>query len=121
MSKLGEAIFGPGRDAHAWAAKMRRWLKKKPGGIHRVLRSAGALRSIRELVGAAKDYDEAYHYLRRHSRWMDYAGRRRVRMPIGSGVTEAACKTVFTQRFKCSGMKWDIEGGGVILCCGWPC
>ena len=30
--------------------------------------------------------------------------------PIGSGVTEAACKTIFTQRFKRSGMKWKLDG-----------
>ncbi len=36
-------------------------------------------------------------------------------MPIGSGITEAACKIVFTQRFKQSGMKWTIEGGRPIL------
>ena len=27
----------------------------------------------------------------------------------------AACKTVFTQRFKQSGMKWSLEGGQVIV------
>jgi hypothetical protein len=115
ITQLGEAIFGPGRAAHAWAAKMRRWLKDKPEGIHRVLRSAGALRSIRGLLGANKDYQEAYAYLRKHAPWMDYAARRRRRTPIGSGVTEAACKTIFSQRFKCSGMKWDLGGGAVIL------
>lgn len=115
ISKVAEAIFGPGREAHSWATKMRRWLKDKPGGIHRVLRSAGALRTIRGLVGADSDYDSAYGFLRKHARWMDYAGRRRRRTPIGSGVTEAACKTVFSQRFKCSGMKWDVAGGAVIL------
>jgi hypothetical protein len=115
VSKVAEAIFGPGREAHAWAAKMRRWLKDKPGGIHRVLRSAGALRTIRGLVGEDKDYHDAYAFLRKHAHWMDYAGRRRRKLPIGSGVTEAACKIVFSQRFKCSGMKWDIDGGAVIL------
>lgn len=115
ISKVAQAIFGPGREAYSWAAKMRRWLKDKPGGIHRVFRSAGALRTIRGLVGADKDYDDAYGFLRKHARWMDYAGRRRRRTPIGSGVTEAACKTVFSQRFKCSGMKWDVAGGAVIL------
>jgi len=30
-------------------------------------------------------------------------------------ATAAAYKTVFTQRFKESGMSWGIEGGGVIL------
>ena len=37
------------------------------------------------------------------------------RLPIGSGITEAACKTVFTQRLKRSGMSWTIAGGQVIL------
>jgi len=115
ISRLAEAIFGPGRAAHAWGAKMRRWLKDKPGGIHRVLRSAGALRSIRGLTGPESEYRTAYGFLRKHSRWMDYSERRRRKLPIGSGVTEAACKIVFSQRFKCSGMKWDIEGGAVIL------
>jgi hypothetical protein len=115
ISKVAEAIFGSGREAHSWAAKMRRWLKDKPGGIHRVLRSAGALRTIRGLVGADKDYNDAYAFLQKHARWMDYAGSRRRRLPIGSGVTEAACKTVFAQRFKCSGMKWDVAGGAAIL------
>jgi hypothetical protein len=115
VSKVAEAIFGPGREAHAWAAKMRHWLKDKPGGIYRVLRSAGALRTIRGLVGEEKDYQDAYAFLRKHAPWMDFAGRRRRKLPIGSGVTEAACKIVFSQRFKCSGMKWDIAGGAVIL------
>ena len=46
---------------------------------------------------------------------MDYQGYRRRGLPLGSGVTEAACKTVFTQRLKQSGMTWEIEGGQVIL------
>ena len=37
------------------------------------------------------------------------------RLPIGSGITEAACKTVFTQRLKRSGMSWTLAGGQVIL------
>src|SRR5438309_6422866 len=58
---------------------------------------------------------KAYRYLRRHRQWMDYEGYRRRGLPIGSGVTEAACKTVFTQRFKRSGMRWGHESGQVIL------
>ena len=115
ISNLAQAIFGPGREAYAWSAKMRRRLKEKRGGVFRVLRSAGQLRAIRGLVGEESDYNAAYHYLRGHSRWMNYAERRRLRVPIGSGVTEAACKTVFTQRFKCAGMKWDIDTGAPIL------
>ncbi len=115
VSRLGEALFGPGRAAHAWSAKMRRWLKEKPGGVYRVLRSAGALRSIRGLVGEERDYASAYNFLRRHADSMDYSRYRRQRTPIGSGVTEAGCKIVFTQRFKRAGMKWNIEDGRSVL------
>lgn len=77
-----------------------------------MLRSAGVLWAIRGLVGPDKDYDGAYGF---HSPWMDLAGRRRRQTLIGSGVTEAACKTVFSQRLKCSRMRWDVEDGAVIL------
>jgi hypothetical protein len=115
ITKLGEAIFGKGREATAWAAKQRRVLKEKPGGVFRVLRSAGALLTFRGLIGEADAYWNAYNYLRERAGKMDYATYRRLRMPIGSGITEAACKIVFTQRFKQSGMKWTIEGGRPIL------
>ena len=115
ISKLGEAIFGPGREACAWAAKQRRVLKEKPGGVFRVLRSAGALTAVRGLVGIEDSYRTAYAYLRERAGKMDYVNYRRLRLPIGSGITEAACKIVFTQRFKQSGMKWGVEGGRAIL------
>ena len=47
--------------------------------------------------------------------FLDYCQYRRDHLPIGSGVTEAACKTVFTQRLKQSGMTWKLEGGQWIV------
>ena len=115
VATLAEAIFGPGRAAFAWSAKQRKILKEKSGGVFRVLRSAAALRSIRGLIGSKEDYWLAYRYLRNRASKMDYRAYRLRRLPIGSGVTEAACKNVFTQRFKLSGMKWGIDGGRAIL------
>ncbi len=63
----------------------------------------------------AEEFWRGYNYLRRHRRYMDYAGYRRRGLPIGSGVTEAACKTVFTQRLKRSGMRWNGASGQVIV------
>ena len=96
---------------------MRRWLKEEPRGIYRVLHSAAALRRRRIIVSAAKreQYRAAYAYLRKRMRWLDYVGYRRDHLPIGSGVTEAACKTVFTQRLKQSGMTWKVESGQWIV------
>ncbi|WP_157794271.1 hypothetical protein [Endozoicomonas ascidiicola] len=35
--------------------------------------------------------------------------------PIGSGVTEAACKTLVKQRLCSSGMRWKATGAEVLL------
>lgn len=115
LTKLAEVIFGVGRSASAWAARQRHVLKERRGGIFRVLRSAGALLTTRGLVGAEDTYWQAYLYLRERASKMDYPTYRRHLLPIGSGVTEAACKIVFTQRFKQSGMKWSLAGGSAIL------
>ena len=54
-------------------------------------------------------------YFRNHRRQMRYAEFRRQGLPIGSGVVEAACKTLVTHRMKRSGMRWSIPGGQAIL------
>ena len=46
---------------------------------------------------------------------MRYTQYRREKLPIGSGVVEAACKTLVTQRLKRAGMRWRMEGGQAIL------
>jgi len=115
ITTIAEAIFGSGREASTWAEKMRKVLKDKAAGVRRVLQSAQALRRSRGLHGRRKEFEEAVAYLSKYSRWVDYAAYRRVGLPIGSGVTEAACKTIFGYRFKQSGMRWHKETGQHVL------
>ena len=117
LGKMADALFGPETaDGARWFAKMRRWLRERPHGAAQVLRSATQRLDRRKMTKAQRtEFWKAYRYVRRHRRLMDYSGYRRRGLPIGSGVTEAACKTVFTQRFKRSGMRWRHESGQVIL------
>jgi hypothetical protein len=117
LTKMAEALFGKDtREAASWAAKMRRWLRDKSHGIFRVLHSAAAHAARLEWLDEdRKRYDEAYAYLRQRMHLMDYCSYRRRGLAIGSGITEAACKILFTQRFKQSGMKWSLEGGQVVV------
>lgn len=46
---------------------------------------------------------------------MHYPDYLRLNLPIASGVMEASCKTLVTQRMKRSGMAWAKEGGQAIL------
>lgn len=59
--------------------------------------------------------DSAITYFRNHQHQMDYQVYRARSMPIGSGVTEAACKTLIKQRLCCSGMKWTERGASIVL------
>jgi hypothetical protein len=113
---LAEAVFGADtRDGRAWARKMAKVLKQ-PNGPFRVLHAAAAVRARRGIPPArAADYRRAYQYLRARTRWMQYHAYARMKVPLGSGVTEAACKTIVTQRLKLSGMRWSKAGAQVIL------
>jgi hypothetical protein len=115
IHRMAEELFGETREGHAWAWKMSRWLKSKPHGAFRVLHSAAALRSRYGLHGSKKRFQKAYDYLAHRLPYLNYRRHRQCHLPIGSGVTEAACKTVFTQRLKQAGMSWSIEGGQVIV------
>lgn len=116
VNKLAVALFGDGAKAEKWFHRMRRWLRDRHRGITQVLRSASQYLSQRQLSKARDEaFLEAYRFLRKNWRWMQYAAYRSQGLPIGSGVTEAACKTVFTQRLKRSGMSWRKESGQRIV------
>jgi hypothetical protein len=112
---MAELLFGKGRRGTAWARKMLRWLLL-PGGVNRVLHSAAALRD-RYGLGKSKraEFRTAYRYLSRRAKYLRYDEYRRLGVPLGSGVTEAGCKTVYTQRLKLSGMRWKKAGAQAVL------
>ena len=112
---MAESLFGSSQAGTSWARKMLRWLLK-PGGVNRVLHSAAALRDRHKVRGPELlAFGKAYDYVRDRMAYSDYASYRQVGLPCGSGVTEAACKTVYGQRLKLSGMRWKRPGAQVIL------
>jgi hypothetical protein len=115
VQQLAEALFGDTKQGRAWARRMRRRLKEKDG-VKRLLQAATYHCQARQLLGKRRQaFAKAYGYLRRNGKWMAYWRYRSVGLPIGSGVTEAACKTVFTQRLKQSGMRWEVSSGQVVV------
>jgi hypothetical protein len=113
---MAGALFGDGTTgARGWARRMG-GLLKKPNGPFRVLHAAAAARAGRALTPTAKKaYEAAYRYIRARTQWMRYHEYKKHHVPLGSGITEAACKTIFTQRLKRSGMRWTKAGAQVIL------
>ena len=114
--KLADVLFGDDtRGRWLWGRRMGKLLKK-PNGPFRVLHAAAALKRRRALNRvAAAEYQKASNYLRARTKWMQYAEYTRLKLPLGSGIVEAACKTIYTQRLKLSGMRWGKAGAQVIL------
>lgn len=113
---MANALFGKDtKEAQGWARRMLKALKK-PSGPSRVLHSAAAHFHRRKLSKSKQeDFWKAYRYVQSRTRHMRYSAYAAVHIPLGSGVTEAACKTIFTQRLKNSGMRWSHEGAKAIL------
>lgn len=113
---IAGSLFGQGtKESIAWANRMLKALKK-PSGASRVLHSAATFRHRLNLSRAAlKEYSRACAYIRKRTKFMRYDQYQAAHIPMGSGITEAACKTVFTQRMKLSGMRWTEEGAQRIL------
>lgn len=58
---------------------------------------------------------KAITYFNNHHPQMNYAERVEAKLPIGSGVTEAACKSIVKVRMCRGGAKWNEEGAAVVL------
>jgi hypothetical protein len=62
-----------------------------------------------------EELEKAQTYFRNHHQQMGYAQRVEANLPIGSGVTEAACKTIVKMRMCRGGAKWKEEGAAAVL------
>jgi hypothetical protein len=115
--KMADALFGRGSSkSRKWASRMLTTLKRKRRGAKRVLHSAASLAARRKMgKSRAKEFRKAYNYIRKRTKWMRYRDYKERHIPLGSGITEAACKIIFTQRLKLSGMRWKPAGAQHIL------
>jgi hypothetical protein len=87
-------------------------LRDAPEGVDTVM---GALGRLRTRYPRRQAIHKALAYFREHRHRMRYSDLRAQNLPIGSGVVEAACKTLVSQRLKRSGMRWRTAGGQAIL------
>lgn len=84
-------------------------LKHKRNGAALILREFKAKRA-QIMDNVPEVLDETITYFENNLKRMNYCVYQKNSYPIGSGVTEAACKVVAKQRLNASGMKWTIDG-----------
>lgn len=83
-----------------------------PDEIRAALLASGQ-RDVR--IGPTRPVHEAVTYLENHRERLGYPGARRRGLPIGSGNTEATCKTLIAVRMKRSGARWKETTAGDVI------
>jgi hypothetical protein len=97
-------------------AELRHILIDEDDGAESVRRSLQRLLKTPTLsANRARLLDRAVRHFATHRDRMNYADCARRNLPIGSGVMEAACKTLVAQRLKLSGQRWAPAGAQAIL------
>jgi len=110
-----DAIFGEGSvESKATYAHWRTLLKEDDQGVAKIIaRLRYRLRQSRGKRRQRIDKELTYFCNQRHR--MRYSHYIRQNLPIGSGIVEAACKTLVTGRLKRSGMRWSKAAGGQAI------
>ena len=120
VGKAAAAMF-PGKKR---AKEKAAWLEDR---LHRLKhKQAAASRLLNEMEEFAASHtirakqvrcglESAITYFRNQKQRMNYGYHTARRQPIGSGVTEAACKVLIKQRFCKSGSRWKEEGASAVL------
>ena len=100
-----------------WLDEHCHTLKHEPGGAGVVLRRLKTQARTKPWAKDDEDVTRAIGYFaNQHGAGrMDYAARVAAGEPIGTGVTEAACKVIVKQRLCGSGMKWKEAGAAAVL------
>ena len=115
LKRACDAIWGKASiKGKAEFERLRILLKEHADGVGKVIRSL-RYRVGRTTKQKKQRIQTELTYFRNQRHRMHYADYLQRNLPIASGVVEAACKTLVTQRMKCSGMAWSHSGGQAIL------
>jgi hypothetical protein len=119
IGTLAQAQYPQRRDTQRredWQHAHCHHLKHDPNALDQLIAEATRLTDRRGLSQTLRDEVRAARtYFDNHRHQMDYPRFVAEGLPIGSGVIEAACKTLVKQRLCASGMRWKTKSAGIVL------
>jgi hypothetical protein len=119
IGKAASAIFGRDKiNKQTWETDFSHELKHKQGAAGRLISELEKQRANLDKKNFIERDDELRQvitYYKNHQNKMSYARHLKENLPIGSGVTEAACKVLIKQRMCISGSRWKEDGASCVL------
>jgi len=108
--------FARREDAQqVWTQETCHRLKHDEGAVSEILAELEEAQERGVPKAVAEDVAKTITYLENQRERMDYHLYRLMGLPIGSGVTEAACKCIAKERLCGSGMRWQLNGAQEVL------
>jgi hypothetical protein len=104
-------------DARILSATWRATIKESDDGPATALRSMRARLAFVETEGRRNELQAAIGYIANQNELgrMNYADAARRHYPIGTGITEAAAKTIVGTRMKRAGARFSQHGGQTVM------
>ena len=116
LSEASGAIHRSKKKRTEWLDESCHQLKHQPGAAADLLGELEEASAKGNLSAATREkLEAALSYFGNNLERMNYASYRKSKLPIGSGITEAACKTLVKSRLCGSGMKWRQSGSDAVL------
>ena len=118
LSDAADVLFARTPEAKAaWLEGSCHRLKHEPGAARQLIRDMRRLAAEKGVPSDHAEIEAVLTYFGNQSKAgrMDYPPLVESKIPIGSGVTEAACKVLVKQRLCGSGMKWKEPGAAAVL------
>jgi hypothetical protein len=116
LTQVADAQFArDSRGRKQWLDDTCTRLKHDLAGPQILIEQMQGFLSGHLLPGERAKIKAALTYFQNQQQLMKYAEHLEQNLPLGSGVTEAACKTIVKQRLCCSGMKWKEAGAAIVL------
>jgi len=119
LAKASEVMFkGKGKieDKQEWLSNACHDLKHKHRSASKLLSEAVDHQENNKMNEEDRNKIQSMiTYFTNNKNKMNYASNIEDNLPIGSGVTEAACKVIVKQRLCGAGMKWGSRGASVVL------
>ena len=114
LGEVGQAVI-PKKRREQWIDKTCHTLKHCVGAAEDIYQELQGYTAHKLSERKRQAVTAAVTYFENHRHQMAYAQAVFEQRPIGSGVTEAACKVIVKQRLCGSGMQWKDEGAAVVL------
>jgi hypothetical protein len=112
VANLGKLIFGC-NEKKLLRYRTKWWTYLEESKVEKIVCQANKM--LPGKGDTLKKVMTELHYLEENKDRMRYADFRKQGFFVGSGVIEAACKSIIGARLKQSGMEWTVRGANAII------